>query len=204
MTDMNWGGAGYAEYGGECQSKKTFGERQGYQQSMDDRNSRDAEVGKQDETLGKMNPTLDYYGGAPEDSSLYKTLKTTGIESTNHAYDNAKAAVKLHGRVAGFGYEQPAMEASDSELEQSRAGDLSRVPREALSATIQPQLQAQSLRLGQAGQYGHTADMFSGDSTAFFGAGNSAEQKRRQSDDELRRALSQALAQAGTAAIAGG
>jgi hypothetical protein len=162
-------------------SKKTATETQGLATSAEDQ----ATMNKR---LAATNPTLDYFmGGAtgnPADSGLYKTMLTSGTEGTNQAYDNAKAANKLHSQVAGFGYETPTSQGADAGVEQARAADLSRVPGEALKSTINPALQAAGISSGQATTVG-------GQGGGYLSTAQQAEQARLARQQALWNSISQ-------------
>lgn len=115
-------------------------------QSLDNSNKQTQAGGK---TLGDVNKSLDYFTGSdPTQTSLYKSLLTTGTDSTNAAYNGAKAADKLHANVSGFGYASPVGTAADAGVETSRAADLSKVPGQALQTTVGDELAADQIKSG--------------------------------------------------------
>lgn len=131
--------------------------------------------------ISETTPALEqYYGGGGDvrQTPFYRSLLTTGIEDTSRAYDRALVATRRRAQTAGFGYEQPATIGSEGALEQERARELARVPREAVLQATEPQFRAIGMRTGQAGLYQPLG--YTGAATRYLGMGANIAEQRRQ------------------------
>lgn len=97
---------------------------------------------QQKNLTGTAQSTLGQFEGPVQQSPFYKSLLTTGIESTSQAYDNAAANQRQKANAAGFGYTQPVAQGADNQLRAKEATDLAAVPREAAVATAPLSLEA--------------------------------------------------------------
>lgn len=146
----------------------------------------DQQLADQKAALGSAGKTEDYYqgSGGPQTTGLYKSLLTSGLESTSDAYQGAKSATKANEEKSGYGYASPASEGADREVNSAEAHDLAQVPDKALIQATGPQLQATGMKQAQAGYYNP--------STYFGDQANLA-----QAYDKQKSALWQSLAQIG-------
>lgn len=145
------------------------------------------------QALGDVSKSTSYFmGGDPSKTGLYRSLLTTGTDATNNAYNQAKAATRLHSNVSGFGYASPTGEASDTGIETARAGDLSKVPGQALQTAAGDELQAAGIEAGVGGSYlGNQSDNMK--------ISNDAEMQRQKMNMAWLDALSSAAGSAATA-----
>jgi hypothetical protein len=112
-----------------------------------DASSRDA---INNETAG---PLSYFFNSDPTKSGLYKDYLTQGTESTAEAYDNAKSNLLSANQKAGFGYTQPTVQGGQEALSNEEAKAQAAVPGQALTETIQPELEALNIRSGEAKDY---------------------------------------------------
>jgi hypothetical protein len=112
-----------------------------------DASSRDA---INNETAG---PLSYFFNSDPTKSGLYKDYLTKGTESTTEAYDNAKSNLLSANQKAGFGYTQPTVQGGQEALSNEEAKAQAAVPGQALTETIQPELEALNIRSGEAKDY---------------------------------------------------
>jgi hypothetical protein len=112
-----------------------------------DASSRDA---INNETAG---PLSYFFNSDPTKSGLYKDYLTQGTESTAEAYDNAKSNLLDANAKAGFGYTQPTVQGGQEALSNEEAKAQAAVPGQALTETIQPELEALNIRSGEAKDY---------------------------------------------------
>ena len=112
-----------------------------------DASSRDA---INNETAG---PLSYFFNSDPTKSGLYKDYLTQGTESTAEAYDNAKSNLLDANAKAGFGYTQPTVQGGQEALSNEEAKAQAAVPGQALTQTIQPELEALNIRSGEAKDY---------------------------------------------------
>jgi hypothetical protein len=112
-----------------------------------DASSRDA---INNETAG---PLSYFFNSDPTKSGLYKDYLTQGTESTAEAYDNAKSNLLSANQKAGFGYTQPTVQGGQEALSNEEAKAQAAVPGQALTQTIQPELEALNIRSGEAKDY---------------------------------------------------
>lgn len=115
----------------------------------------DQQMKDQKGVLDSTSPTENYYMGSgdPKSTGLYKSLLTTGLESTSDAYQGAKASTKANEEKSGYGYGSPASEGADREVNAAEAHDLAGVPNKATLGAVGPQLQATGMKQSQAGYY---------------------------------------------------
>lgn len=168
-------GAGIAGLFGKKKKKKK-------KQSLEDLIAEFAkqEQAKRDAAVEETLPSLRQYFGPVKESPFYRSLLTTGLESTSKAYDQANVAVRRKAQLAGYGYEQPATQGSEQAVEAERARELAAVPREALVQATDPQFRAIGLRTGQAGLF---------DPLGAFGLQANLEEGRRRRRSSLWSAL---------------
>jgi hypothetical protein len=112
-----------------------------------DASSRDA---INNETAG---PLSYFFNSDPTKSGLYKDYLTQGTQSTAEAYDNAKSNLLDANAKAGFGYTQPTVQGGQEALSNEEAKAQAAVPGQALTQTIQPELEALNIRSGEAKDY---------------------------------------------------
>lgn len=112
-----------------------------------DASSRDA---INNETAG---PLSYFYNSDPTKTGLYKDYVTQGTEGTAEAYDNAKANLAAENEKAGFGYSQPTTQGGNEALSNEESKAMAQVPGQALTQTIQPELEALNIRSGEAKDY---------------------------------------------------
>jgi hypothetical protein len=136
--------------GGGILGKKSS--HSGLEGTLQDMMSKDA--GTRDKIIGDTAGPLSYFTGSdPTQSGLYKSLVTTGTESTARAYDNAKSNLRQRANTAGFGYAQPVEQGGETSLGNEEAKAMTDVPRKALMDTIQPELSALNIRANEAHNY---------------------------------------------------
>jgi hypothetical protein len=139
--------------GGGLLAKKSGGssdsglEQQLLQMMKGDASSRDA---INNETAG---PLSYFFNSDPTKSGLYKDYLTQGTQSTAEAYDNAKSNLLSANQKAGFGYTQPTVQGGQEALSNEEAKAQAAVPGQALTQTIQPELEALNIRSGEAKDY---------------------------------------------------
>ncbi len=112
-----------------------------------DASSRDAIV---NDTSG---PLSYFYNSDPTKSGLYKDYLTQGTQSTAEAYDNAKSNLLADNEKSGFGYTQPTVQGGQEALSNEESKAMAAVPGQALTQTIQPELEALNIRAGEAHDY---------------------------------------------------
>lgn len=105
---------------------------------------------QQKKLTGTAQSGLSQFEGPVEQSPFYKSLLTSGVESTSRAYDGAAANQRQKANASGFGYAQPVAQGADNELRAREATDMAAIPREAAVATAPLSLQAS----GQTGAMG--------------------------------------------------
>jgi hypothetical protein len=109
-----------------------------------------SDFGQQKGLTGQAQGTLGQFEGPAQQSPFYKSLLTTGIQSTSDAYQNARSNMRQQANQAGFGYAQPATQGADNQLQAREASDMAKIPMEAELGTAPLSLQA----AGQTGQMG--------------------------------------------------
>ena len=118
-------------------------------------------TGVGDEAAEAVNPTLDSYlgpGGMGEWKRGQINARTT---DTNRSFNDALASNRLRARMSGFGYEQPAEQMGETNVENARADALGRIRGDVEAEAAPIQMNAAGLRLQsggqQAGLYGQAA-----------------------------------------------
>jgi hypothetical protein len=156
--------------------------KQGMAISAEERKKRDAKIGTTD-------PYLDSFLGPDiEHTPFYKTLNRLGTEATSRKFDDARTADRKRGQMAGFGYEQPASQASQTAIDVDEAEAMSRVPGEAMLQATDPGFKAASLKTSQAGLFSPVP---------YFSAATNVQTSKDSRDANEQMMLMQALAQAG-------
>lgn len=139
-----------------------------------DASSRDA---INNETAG---PLSYFYNSDPTKSGLYKDYLNQGTESTAEAYDNAKSNLLSANQKAGFGYTQPTVQGGQEALSNEEAKAQAAVPGQALTATIQPELEALNIRSGEARDY---------NPASYVGGATSLQEQQNQNQNQLYNSL---------------
>lgn len=110
---------------------------------------------QQGQLTGEAQGTLGQFEGPVQQSPFYKALKTSGLEQTSSAYNNARSNMRQQAKSAGFGYAQPATQGADDQLQSQEAGALAQVPGQALTEATQPALAASAQTGGMGMGYGN-------------------------------------------------
>ena len=154
-----------------------------------ERRSRDEALAKMTETAdvtaGAVNPASEYYFGPGGMSEWKRGQLATRTGATTGAYNNAIAQNRLRARTAGFGYEQPAEQAGETNIEMARAAELARIPGDVEAEAIPIAFQGMQTRLAsggqQAGAYGQAASEYSPEQFAGIAADIEEAKKARKS-----------------------
>jgi hypothetical protein len=75
--------------------------------------------------------TFGQFEGPVTSSPFYKSLLTTGTDSTSQAYNNAQANNRANANQSGFNYSQPNVQGSENEIAGQEAGAVGALPAEA-------------------------------------------------------------------------
>jgi len=115
-------------------------------------------TGLADKTASTVNPMAEYYMN-PEGWKRTQTVQRTG--DTTRSFNNALSQSRLRARMSGFGYEQPAEQMGETNIENARASALARIPGDVEAESVPIAFQGMQTRLGsgqqQAGAYGTAA-----------------------------------------------
>lgn len=130
----------------------------------------------QSTAYSNVNATDANLTGPTTSTPFYKSLLATSTDATTNAYDSAKSASRARANAAGFGNSQPITQGGQSEIEAREAGALSRLPAQAMEATVPLQLEASGQQLSEGGTLG-TEGQQSFETAANL---NNAYQQRRQ------------------------
>lgn len=117
-------------------------------------------TGLADTTASTVNPMLEgYMGEGLGDWKRGQIAQRSGATTAN--FNNALAQNRLRARMSGFGYEQPAEQMGETNIENARAAELSQIAPQVEDEAFDKSMQAANLRLGsgqqQAGAYGTAA-----------------------------------------------
>lgn len=112
-------------------------------------------------TAESVNPYAEslYGPGGLNEWKRGQITRRTG--DTTRGFNDALSSNRLRARMSGFGYEQPAEQQGETNIENARASELSRIPGDVEAESIPIGMNAANLRLqsGQqeAGAYGTAA-----------------------------------------------
>lgn len=117
-------------------SQKTFQTAEGQLQSQNK---------ALDSTSGMINPASQalsqFY--SPSGQSQYAKTQQTALESaTNRNFNNSLASQRMRARMSGMGYEQPAEQTGETNVENARASALAQIPAQTQQEAAQMGLQA--------------------------------------------------------------
>jgi hypothetical protein len=138
-------------------SKKTFGI------ANEEQNKRDWELSSAelranqgtwfaDQTANSVDPAAERYYSPNGMSDWKRGQINTRTSSVNRSYDDELAANKLRARMAGFGYTQPVEQAAETNIENARANDLSRIKGDVEAEAVPIEMQAMNTRLQSGAQ----------------------------------------------------
>lgn len=130
-------------------------------------------------------------------SPFYKTLVTTGTDSTTSAYNKAKANMAAKANAAGFGYASPAAATGDNQVEAQEASDVAKVPTQAVQTAADYGLRAAEGLQTTGAQEGQQ-------SLGYEDAGVSLQNTRSQDVNALLRQLISSYGQVSAAAAGRG
>jgi len=85
-------------------------------------------------------------------NSYAKTQTDLRTSDTNKAFNNSLAAQRARARMSGFGYEQPAEQVGETNVENARSAELARIPAEMQKEAADMEFKAIGLGSGLAGQ----------------------------------------------------
>ena len=152
IPDINWGGAGYGEYGGECKSGPGAAERQAQTNTAQDRMERAKQQAQFDSDVAPLEK------GKIQDTEYYKDQLGRGTEDTSLAYDQVRSNRSAKARMAGFGYEQPLTQGDASSIDALEAHDIGDMPRQIASEVQDRRDQIAQTRAGLVGTYSGSAN----------------------------------------------
>jgi hypothetical protein len=113
-----------------------------YNIAEQERQGRNANLGTTNSMISGASQALQQFY-SPEGMSAYAKGQQTLRESdTNKSFNNSQAAQRLRARTAGFGYEQPAEQAGETNVQNARAAELSRIPAETQADAAKMAMQA--------------------------------------------------------------
>jgi hypothetical protein len=109
-----------------------------------------------DATSNSVNNALSSYYGANGMSNWKRGQINTRTGATTANYNNALSSNRLRARSAGFGYEQPSEQMAETNIENARASDLSKISGDVEAEAVPIEQNAINLRL-QSGQQQQSA-----------------------------------------------
>jgi hypothetical protein len=139
-------------------------------------------------TAASVNPMLEKYYN-PLEWKRGQTLQRTS--DTTSSFNNALANQRLRARTAGFGYEQPAEQMGETNVENARAAALSRIPGDVEAESVPIAMNALQARTAsgaqEAGTYGSIAGQYKPET--YYGY--AIQQEEAAKDRELQEKLAE-------------
>jgi VIT1/CCC1 family predicted Fe2+/Mn2+ transporter len=104
------------------------------------------------ETAGSINPALERFYSRDGLNDWKKGQIDTRMASTNKSFDDNVAVNKLRSRMSGFGYNQPIVASAENDIENARAGALSKIKGDVEAESVPIEMQAINQRQSSGGQ----------------------------------------------------
>jgi hypothetical protein len=119
--------------------------------SNDERNRRNQAFGQVNQMIQPASSFLSgiYGPGGMSDWKRGQTQQRTS--DTTHSFNNALSGQRQRANMSGFGYNQPAEQAGETNIENARASELARIPGQVEAEALPMQMQAASLQNSLAG-----------------------------------------------------
>jgi hypothetical protein len=121
--------------------------KQALQTSAQERDARNKALDTSGNMISGASQALQGFYG-PGMDEWKRTQVNQRTSDTTGAFNNDAAAQRLRARQAGFGYEQPGVQQDQSNIENARAGAISKIPGQVEAEAVPIELQA----AGQEGQ----------------------------------------------------
>jgi hypothetical protein len=109
--------------------------------SEDEKKRRNASLDTAGSMIGSADAAIkDFYGSGMD--NWKRNQVNTRTADTTKSFNDALAGSRLRARTAGFGYEQPAEQAGETNIENARADALAKIPGQVETEAIPIEMQA--------------------------------------------------------------
>jgi hypothetical protein len=150
--------------------------------------------GQQNKALNQTSGMISGASGAlnqfysPSGMSQYaKTQQAQRESDTNKNFNNSMANQRMRSNLSGFGYQQPAEQAGETNIENARAAELSRIPAETQSDAAKIAMQAIGEQNSLAGTEAGVARTY--DPLGYYNTAQKQDQLNQAQSSELWGAL---------------